>query len=69
MNDKHLQFFPVVGSRAMVSIDFIKQAFKVGRALRIDDFLLLDDRDNGQLYYTPPNGTPLPVVVYAEVEL
>lgn len=68
MIDKHLQFFPVADSGAWVSINFIKQAFKVGRELKIDDFLLLDDFADGQLYYTPPSGTPLPVIVYDERE-
>ena len=70
MTDRRLQFFPVEGSGARVSINFVRMATGCCGVINAVGFWL-NAQGDGRFYFQPqrPQVVPLPVVVFDEVEL
>jgi hypothetical protein len=70
MTDPNLQFFPVVGSGARVSINFVRMVVRTTGHDEDNLLLNLTMVADSRYYFSPPNTPmPLPVVVYGEIEL
>lgn len=70
MSDASLQFFPVKGSGARVSINFVRMAVRSTGHDEDNLLLNLTKVADSRFYFSPPNTPmPLPVVVYGEIEL
>jgi len=75
MTDRRLQFFPIVGSGARVSVNFVRM---VRSDYSPDETIMwLDEEggdeetegEEGRYYFFHPKNSTLPVVVFDEVEL